>query len=133
MRQMGDRLEYLLPCGHVSVSLVCFRCAMEAFTPDDGPADAPEPPGPAGPSLPSGRLRQTAAGERFEYLLPCGHKSAGLVCFRCASDEFVADERDEGAGDRPKPRIPMAVQRELTVTVLYPPHVRRFAARRRKR
>jgi len=71
-----------------------------------------------------------ATGERLEYLLPCGHKSAGLVCFHGAVEEYLADER---ATDRLKPVIPVAVPHQLTIAVTDPPHVQRFAARSRRR
>jgi len=71
-----------------------------------------------------------ATGERFEYLLPCGHKSAGLVCFHCAVEAYLADQR---AADRLKPVIPAAVPPQLTIPVTDPPHVQRFAARSRRR
>ena len=69
-------------------------------------------------------------GEGFEYLLPCGHKSAGLVCFQCAVEEFLADQR---AADRLKPVVPVAVPHELAIHVTDPPHVQRFGARSRRR
>ena len=75
-------------------------------------------------------MQKMATIDRLEYLLPCGHKSAGPVCFLCACEVFAAGER---AADKLKPVIPMAVPRELTITVTYPPHTRRFAARPRKR
>ena len=125
-----DRLEYLLPCGHKSVSPVCFHCASEAFAAEGRAADEAKPPGSAGPSSPPGRMRQAIAGERLEYLLPCGHKSVGLVCFPCACEAFAAAER---AADKLKPVIPRAVRYELTITVMHPPHTRRFAARPRRR
>ena len=68
--------------------------------------------------------------ERLEYLLPCGHKSAGLACFQCALDEFLAAER---AADRLEPPAAADVPRELTIAVGDPPHVQRFAAPRRWR
>lgn len=71
-----------------------------------------------------------AAGERLEYLLPCGHKSPGFVCFHCAVEEYLADER---TADRLKPAVKAAVPHELTINVTYPPHVQRFAARSRRR
>ena len=76
------------------------------------------------------QVKPMTAGETFEYLLPCGHKSAGLVCFHCAVEAFLADER---AADKLKPVIPVAVPHELTIAVTYPPHVQRFAARGRRR
>ena len=71
-----------------------------------------------------------ATQERLEFLLPCGHKSAGLACFQCAVEEFLAADR---AARKPEPVMPMAVPRELTIAVTYPPHVQRFAAARRRR
>jgi hypothetical protein len=71
-----------------------------------------------------------AVGERLEYLLPCGHKSVSLVCFHCAVEEFLRDER---AADKLKPAVAATVPHELTVTVADPPHIQRFAARRRRR
>ena len=68
--------------------------------------------------------------ERFEYLLPCGHKSAGLVCFQCAVEDYLADQR---AADRQKPAVRVAVPNALTIAVTDPPHVQRFAARSRRR
>jgi hypothetical protein len=68
--------------------------------------------------------------ERFEYLLPCGHRSAGLACFQCALEEFLAAER---AADRPEPPAASPVPRELTISVADPPHVQRFAPPRRWR
>jgi len=71
-----------------------------------------------------------ATEERFEYLLPCGHKSAGLACFECAVEEYLAAER---AAESLKPAAAVSVPRELTMTVTHPPHIQRFAAPRRKR
>jgi hypothetical protein len=71
-----------------------------------------------------------AVGERLEYLLPCGHKSVGLVCFHCAVEEFLLDER---AAEKLKPAVAVTVPNELTITVAHPPHVQRFAVRGRRR
>jgi hypothetical protein len=71
-----------------------------------------------------------ATAERFEYLLPCGHKSAGLICFHCAVEAYLADER---AAERLKPATRAAVPHELTIKVTDPPHVRRFVATSRRR
>jgi hypothetical protein len=71
-----------------------------------------------------------AVGERLEYLLPCGHKSVSLVCFHCALEEFLRDER---AGEEPKPALAVTVPRELTITVADPPHIQRFAVKGRGR
>ena len=71
-----------------------------------------------------------APDERLEYLLPCGHRSAGLACFQCAFEEFAAGERAAAAQ---MPGRPVPVPRELTITVSHPPHVRRFVARGSKR
>ena len=86
----------------------------------------PRPP----PIMTAGQERPVATGERFEYLLPCGHKSAGLVCFHCAVEEFLAEER---AAEKLKPVTRVAIPHELTIAVTYPPHVQRFAARGRRR
>jgi hypothetical protein len=72
----------------------------------------------------------TAMGERLEYLLPCGHKSVSLVCFHCAVEEFLRDER---AADKLKPAVAVTVPHELTLTVADPPHIQRFTVRRRRR
>ena len=69
-------------------------------------------------------------GERLEYLLPCGHRSAGLACFQCAVEEYLAADQ---AARRLEPAMPVAIPRELTITVACPPHVQRFTARRRWR
>jgi hypothetical protein len=71
-----------------------------------------------------------AMGERLEYLLPCGHKSVSLVCFHCAVEEFLLDER---AADKLKPAVAVTVPHELTIAVADPPHVQRFAVRGRGR
>ena len=73
-------------------------------------------------------MQAMLAEERFEYLLPCGHKSAGLHCFQCAVEEYLAAER---AAAGPEPTMPVPVPRELTIAVTHPPHVQRFAIRRR--
>ena len=125
-----DRLEYLLPCGHVSVSLVCFHCAIEEFAAKQEAAGSVATPAGAAPSPSSGAVRPLSAGDRLEYLLPCGHRSAGPVCFLCARDAFAGQIQ---SADEPRPRGPVAVPRELTISVTYPPHIRRFAARRRRR
>jgi hypothetical protein len=71
-----------------------------------------------------------AVVERLEYLLPCGHKSVSLACFHCAVEEFLLAER---AADKLKPAVAVTVPHELTITVLNPPHVRRFTVRGRRR
>ena len=71
-----------------------------------------------------------AAEERFEYSLPCGHKSAGHLCFQCAVEEYLADQR---AAERLRPVVRVAVPHELAIAVTDPPHVQRFAARSRRR
>ena len=76
------------------------------------------------------QVKLMATEERFEYLLPCGHKSAGLVCFQCAVEAFLADQR---AADRLKPVMRVAIPNELAIPVTDPPHVQRFAARSRWR
>ena len=68
--------------------------------------------------------------ERFQYLLPCGHMSAGLACFQCVVDDYLAAER---AAEQREPARPTAVPRELTITVAHPPHVKRFGAPRYRR
>ena len=128
-----DRLEFALPCGHISVSLVCFHCAIEAFAVDEGATDRLETPGAAGPSRPSGQVQPKAGGEPLELLLPCGHKSTSPACFHCESEEFAADERVETAAAMPKPPVPAAGPSKLTISVMHPPCIQRFAAGRRKK
>lgn len=67
---------------------------------------------------------------RFEYPLPCGHKSTGLVCFQCAAEEYLAAAR---AAERLEPRVRPRIPNELAIAVTDPPHVQRFAAPRRRR
>jgi hypothetical protein len=43
MMAVGERLEYLLPCGHKSVSLACFHCAIEEFLLEERAADKLKP------------------------------------------------------------------------------------------
>ena len=75
-----------------------------------------------------------AVGDRVEYLLPCGHRSAGVACFQCAIDEFIAAARAaETPADEEKPVALGAVPRFMTITVVDPPHVLRFDARRPRR
>jgi hypothetical protein len=70
-----------------------------------------------------------ATEERLEYLLPCGHKSAGLACFECAVEEYLARER---AVDSVEPVAAAGVPRELTMKVTHPPHIQRFGCRRKR-
>ena len=42
----GERLEYLLACGHTSVGLVCFHCAVDAFVAAETAAEKPKPAAP---------------------------------------------------------------------------------------
>ena len=70
------------------------------------------------------------AFERFQYLLPCGHMSAGLACFQCVVEDYLAAER---AAEKREPGSRAAVPRELTITVAHPPHVQRFGIPRPKR
>ncbi len=69
-------------------------------------------------------------GERFEYHLPCGHRSTGLTCFQCAAEEYLAAER---AAERLEPRAMARVPRELAIAVTDPPQIQRFAIPRRGR
>jgi hypothetical protein len=68
--------------------------------------------------------------EGFEYLLPCGHKSAGLACFQCAAEEYQAAER---AAEKLAPRVKLRVPQEMTIAVTDPPHLQRFAVPRRRK
>ncbi len=78
----------------------------------------------------SGGMRLMSGEDRFEYLLPCGHKSAGLACFQCAVEEYLAAER---AAERLEPTVPMRVPNELAIAVTDPPQIQRFAIPRRRR
>ena len=75
-------------------------------------------------------VKPMTTAERFEYLLPCGHKSTGLACFQCAVEEYLADQ---SAAEKLKPVIPMSVPNQLVIPVADPPHVQRFAAGSRRR
>ena len=68
--------------------------------------------------------------ERFQYLLPCGHMSAGLACFQCVVDEYLAAEC---AAEQRAPVPSAGVPRQLTITVAHPPHVRRYGVPRHTR
>jgi hypothetical protein len=93
-----------------------FRLRQRAFVAEQGAAGNLEPPGAAWPSSPSGEMDRPVA--RLGFCPAATNPSVRSV--QCAYEAFAAAAR---AADGLKPVMPMAVPRELTITVAYPPHI----------